>query len=346
MTGAIAWKLGLAHPWVAAALFSVFPLTLRYAAEARPYSQALFFSALATFLFLELAARPRATLAAAYAFVLAVMLYTQPLSILVAAAHCAWALFRRDWKPALYVSIATAAAGVSFLPWYLWAKSQWTETVVAHEFHFVFTAKTPLMLFRELAGAGYWGSALLLILCVCAAFHPRLSRSTLTLLASLIFLPIACGLIADAKFDYFIAIRQFLWVLPAVAILAALGIEKAGRAGVVLALALVLICGYNSAKYFSARQENFATAARALVREVQHGACLVVAPPHARPLYEFFAPELKQEPRDCRTTIAAVSPHSTEKDRSILFRTLANAGYSVARTQQTGGTTLLFLDRM
>ena len=37
-------ELGLEFPWLGAALFAAFPLTLRYATESRIYSQALFFS--------------------------------------------------------------------------------------------------------------------------------------------------------------------------------------------------------------------------------------------------------------------------------------------------------------
>ena len=50
--------------------------------------------------------------------------------------------------------------------------------------------------------------------------------------------PIAvlCG---DAAFGYFIAARQIIWVLPAVAILAAADIERYPRTGLALAALLV-----------------------------------------------------------------------------------------------------------
>ncbi|MSV35938.1 MAG: hypothetical protein EXQ47_10130 [Bryobacterales bacterium] len=47
----LAAELGFTRPWLSAAVFAAFPVTLRYATEARVYSQALFFSVLATLIY-------------------------------------------------------------------------------------------------------------------------------------------------------------------------------------------------------------------------------------------------------------------------------------------------------
>jgi uncharacterized membrane protein len=53
----LAREVGLSRPWLGA-VFAAFPLTLRYATESRVYSQALFFSVLATFLLVRLTKMP------------------------------------------------------------------------------------------------------------------------------------------------------------------------------------------------------------------------------------------------------------------------------------------------
>jgi hypothetical protein len=73
---------------------------------------------------------------------------------------------------------------------------------------------TPLMLFREFAGAGYFGSALLLLLCFAALKEGRMDKGgRLVLIVWIATVPIAvlCG---DAAFGYFIAARHMIWVLP------------------------------------------------------------------------------------------------------------------------------------
>ena len=46
------------------------------------------------------------------------------------------------------------------------------------------------------------------------------------LLILLIAAPVVLALAADGLFGYFVATRQILWVLPSVAVFAALGIER------------------------------------------------------------------------------------------------------------------------
>src|SRR5580704_4033225 len=51
-------QLGLKRGWVAGVIVGLFPLALRYSAESRVYSQALFLSVLATYIYIRLAKNP------------------------------------------------------------------------------------------------------------------------------------------------------------------------------------------------------------------------------------------------------------------------------------------------
>lgn len=343
--GVLAWQFGLAQPWLAAALFAILPLTLRYSAEARPYSQAIFLSIVLTVLFLGLAQRTGPARAGAYALGLALTLYTQPFAALVAGAHFLWALLYRKWKLAAWCGIAAVVAGAAFVPWFVWARPRWAASIAAKEWHFVFTARTPLMLFREFTGAGYVGSGILLVLGILAVTRARLDRRRLALVLLMIAVPLAGGLIADAAADYFLASRQFLWALPACAILAACELEKRSRAAVLCAVVLVIGCAYSSVKRFTAVEENWQAAAQALAAEVDRGACLSVAPPEARLLYAYFEPRLARDSGDCRTVVAAVAPHTSEKDRTALFQGLSSNGYTEQRTERVGGTSVLLWEK-
>src|SRR6185312_500057 len=147
-----------------------------------------------------------------YTLALIAAIYTQPYAIFIGFAHLAW---ERSRSAAIALGVAIAA----FFPWYVHASQIWTAGLASSDVHFAFSAKTPLMLFREAAGAGYWGSGLLVIFCVMAARHRKF-------LAYWIGIPVLLALLADAASGYFVAARQILWILPAVAVAAALGIER------------------------------------------------------------------------------------------------------------------------
>ena len=58
LVGLLARRLGIREPWMAAAVFAVLPISLRYATEARPYSQAIFLSVAGLFTGFRLAESP------------------------------------------------------------------------------------------------------------------------------------------------------------------------------------------------------------------------------------------------------------------------------------------------
>jgi hypothetical protein len=103
-------ELGLRRGWQAAVIFAAFPMTLRYATESGVYSQALFFSLLATLLQVRLAKRPAVALAGLYWLALTAAVYTQPYSLCVGLAHLLWSCIRRAGREALLSGSALALA--------------------------------------------------------------------------------------------------------------------------------------------------------------------------------------------------------------------------------------------
>ena len=317
-------QLGLSKPWLGAALFALFPLTLRYACESRIYSQALFFSTLATLLFLRLAQKPTILRTAAYCLALTAAIYTQPYAIFVAFAHITWA--KRKLKPIAGVTLAIAA----FAPWYVAARTIWSSGIAGAQLHFVLSAKTPLMLFREVAGAGYWGSGLLLILCALA----KANRFLLLLIA----VPVILALTADGLFGYFVATRQILWILPAIALLAAFAIDRKPRIALPIAILLAAVCIWQSIHYFTSPRENWQIAADALALETKKGGCLIVVPPQQQPSYEFFRPELSQAQCPAARTVVAFTPYATKEQRDTAASALIAQGYTRQQATEAGKT--------
>ena len=115
-------ELGLQRSWTGAVIFAAFPLTLRYATESRVYSQALFFSVLATLICVRLAVRPRWALARAYCLALTAAAYTQPYAASVGFAHVLWSVGWRNDRTAMLGGTALAVTFLAFVPWYLWSK--------------------------------------------------------------------------------------------------------------------------------------------------------------------------------------------------------------------------------
>jgi len=338
--GALARKLRAPSPLLAIILFAAFPQTLRYALEIRPYMPALLFSILLTILFLKLADRATLGLALAYALLVAATLYTLPFAAFVCGAHFLWAAIYKKWRATAYIAAASVAAVAAFVPWYLSARSAWHEEMTVRFIRFSINAKSPLLLFREVTGAGYWGMGVIVILCILGIARARMDRPTLTLLLLLIAVPFAAGLLADAVFGYFLAARQFLWILPALAILAASAWETRPRETTALALLAIAISGYKSARYFTQLEPDYEAAAKAIAQEVDRGACFRVVPDISKQLYVYFAPRIAMDSGNCSAVVAAVVPGFSDQDRDVLFNDLTRRGYTKLRTGEVGETAI------
>jgi hypothetical protein len=200
-------------------------------------------------------------------------------------------------------------------------------------------------LFREIAGAGYWGSGLLLIVCAIALTSRLPPPRTQLLLVLLIAVPLLGVLAADFIFNYFMATRQFIWVLPAVAILAASAANTHPRAGLTLATLFCAVGVLQSVKYFTAPHEDFQLAARAMASEATQGACVTVAPKELSRMYEFFEPQVSRDPCDSPRVVLAVTPYSTAEQRSAAVANLTSRGYKQEREALAGRSTLVFFRR-
>jgi 4-amino-4-deoxy-L-arabinose transferase-like glycosyltransferase len=312
-------ELGLRQAWLGAAIFGAFPLTLRYATESRVYSQALFFSVAASLIYLRLARRPGWRTGLIYWLTLVLAVYTQPFAAFAGLAHILWSAINRDRRAALFGVGALSMAILTFLPWYLWSKGQWQQGIALAGLHFTVSAKTPLMLFRELTGAGYWGSGLLLILCILGAAALRSSPLIARFLILCIVVPAVCGLCADAV--------QFIFLLPILAILATAGIERKSPLSLVLLISLGAVCVVQSVRYFTAPHEDWQMAADTLAIEVKRGGCLIVVPPDQARYYEFFQPQLREARCQAPRMVISATPYSTSKDRQAAIADLTTRGY-------------------
>jgi 4-amino-4-deoxy-L-arabinose transferase-like glycosyltransferase len=355
----LAREMGLRHAWLAAILFAAFPETLRYATESRIYSQALFFSIVATWLYLRLVKKPSWTLTAALALALIAAIYTNLYTIFVGPAMLIWSALCRDRNTAVRGGVALAAACAAFLPWYVWSKAAWISGITQEGFQFSFSAKTPLMIFREAAGAGYWGSGLLLILIAVALRAPRDGSHRRSLLALLILVPLLGTLGTDAAAGYFIAARQFIWILPAAAILAATALESPtlnnrpafGRRFLMLVtVALLGVCIRQTLVFFRAPHENWQAAADAIALKARDGACVEVAPVDSVRLYEFFRPEIGRaacsaDRRAADPVVLAITPVTAPEQREAAIARLKSSGYQQQSESDTGLSKILIFRR-
>ena len=298
---AVAWlarEIDLRWTSAALVLFMALPLQFRYALEGRPYSQIVFMGAAMTALLLRARREPGVRWTLAYALAVVLGFYTLPFLAFVPLAHLLWvclSLSGAERRGALVrVLAATVAGGLLYAPWYLHTNASWRAIIVANDWHFVFTAKTPLMLLRELAGGGYWISCPLVVAAALGLASRRMTHSTKVLLVCITVIPIAGALAADAVFDYFLAVRQMVFMLPGLVLLAVEGLrtlqDRYAPAGAIALAALLTVALMHDAKWLSQPRENWQTAA-VLLRS-SGGPCLVFVPEESVKYYRFFEPAL------------------------------------------------------
>lgn len=329
LTALLGAEFGVKRVWPAPALFAMFPLALRYACESRTYAPGLFFSALATLLFVRMGRSGGSRIAYCGAVLCAI--YSQPYAVSVAVGHLLWAWLEGDKARARWAAAAIGISVAAFAPWYWWTKAIWAQNIEGAGVRFSISIKTPLMLFREMAGAGYWGSGLLTVAMAMAA-----RKKGASLLVWAIVAPVALALGGDAVFGYFVATRQILWVLPAVAVLAALGMERLGKNGVAIAALLAVVCAWQSVRYFTGPHENWKIAADLLAADVNDGACLVVVPAEELRSYAYFRPELKGARCPAPTTIVAVTPYATARQREAAAAAVRAEGARMESSREAG----------
>jgi len=244
------WLARLLHiAWLPVALcYALLPISLRYAIEIRQYGPAMAFSIAATALLVWLDREPSPRRAVLYACVLTLGLYSHPYFAFVVIAHALWALRRTSAK---YALPACAASGLLFLPWFLIARVYWTQAVVQGHFQSAFTWKTPLMIPHELSGGGYLLTCSFLALAAYGYWRSPLSTSAKQLLLLCILVPLPLVMFANILFRYFFAIRQLVFIVPPLSILAAEGVRAfPKRLAATLSAVLVLFALYSDFRWF------------------------------------------------------------------------------------------------
>ncbi|WP_031497677.1 glycosyltransferase family 39 protein [Bryobacter aggregatus] len=343
-------ELRIRYPLLATSILLLLPLQFRYAIEARPYLQALFLSALASYLFLRILRSASLSWYFAYLLVLIAGLYSQPFTIFTACSHVAWLLlWCRNPKLLVQIGGAVLLALLSFLPWYLYASPMWQKVIQAEGFHLSVSAKIPLMILRELTGAGYLGALCLIGLAGYGLRQGamRLEFRRLLLVSSI--LPIFCVVSVDATFSYFLAIRQMSFILPPLVLLAAEGLSgilqsPRRKLGLALLGLLLLIFMIANVQWLRKPRENWALAAATMHQsQVEHAACTVAVPATTLPVYALFEASLLE--RACTpdrvpagNVVLATSPYASETDKKNVQPMLS--GKRVVSTHTTGMSTI------
>ena len=335
-------------------LFMIIPLQFRYAIEARPYSEALFFSLLATLAFLKLEAGPTARWACLSILATIAALYTQPYAILSICGAVFWTTVtsarERNWKRAAIGPACVLISLLAFLPWYIVQTPKWAAGIQEHGIpHFHWTFGLIEDLFKGISGDGFACSTALLFLCA-AAFFARTSGLGV-LLSTLLFS--VCGALAgDAFMNYFFASRQIIFALPGLAILAAVGFSALYRRNKIVALAALAILLVASVEKNVTMQidsqEDWRAAAATLTEIARSGRCIEVVPANSFALYGFFDPGLASKicPAAPEFGAALVSHlYTTAEELRSAESSWKARGFVARRSTAVGGTTITLEER-
>jgi uncharacterized membrane protein len=341
-------RVGLRRPLIAVVIFAALPLQLRYALEARPYSQALCLTIWSTVAFFALVDRPNVRRTLIYGLCIAAGLYTQPFSLFVGLAHflslCVERGGRRKRRVIALSGAAIVSALLAFLPWYLYARQLWRESIL---FDHAITIKAAELVLRELTGAGYAGTILVLI-CVLGGFLGGLSGTRDRIFWSLyLAVPIGCAVAADAGFGYFVAVRQMIFSLAPISIVAAFGFQKFAespkRVVQAISFAVMAVALAEDVHFFFRPRENWAAASEMLSKAAARGGCVDFVPKGSWKLYTFFKPELAGHqcelgPGAHPPNLAgvAVSPYEPESSHRAAEALLRQKGFGKIGTFSNG----------
>jgi hypothetical protein len=347
----LAQEVHLRRPLLAAMIYAIFPLQFRYAMIARPYTQAACWSVLATVVFLRLidsisSSDRRASLAwaALYSLLITAGLYTHAYTIFVPIAHLIWVAWDRPLstkdRSVVFVGGAIAVASLVFLPWFLKAHAAWQKIIgYGTSPYFANSAKGLVLLAHELTGAGYAGFALALIGAIWGLMLTFSKPWQRLFWILYILIPVLCVLVANALFGYFLAIRQFIFILVPFAVLIAAATEavnvKQVRWGLLAPGFLVVAMLYANVRMLAQPGEGWQAAAAMLHEQagLPH-TCTLFVPPDALPTFVFFEPQLEQTLCDpgnlsaSETVVVAIRSKGPVRFYSEKDQALEQAGFS------------------
>jgi len=346
----LARRLGMRYPLIAVAIFALVPLQFRYAMEARPYGPALAIAIWSTVVFLQLLDAPGFRRAELYGLLVAAGLFTQVYSIFIPVAHVVWLfLDRRDARALRYVVLPFALACACFLPWYFYGVPFWKAEIATYAIHPQFNFKEAQLIFKELVGMGYAGTIVMLIF---GALGLRsLSPGKRMLWVLLVAVPIIGAVTANLALGYFLAIRQVIYVLLPLSLLAALCIEELLRSGkpveVLLVAALAGLALFEDARLFTRPRENWEAAAALLAEESTGTNCVISVPSSSWELYQFFQPKLLQtscldNEQSYSSIVVAVSPYESQALLSATVQQFQSHGWMRIGERTFNGPRILY----
>jgi 4-amino-4-deoxy-L-arabinose transferase-like glycosyltransferase len=296
------------------------PILFRYSTEARPYSQGLFFSTLSTAVFLTWLTNPCKWKWFAYLLCNVAGIYSQPFSIFIPVAHAIYLLLFK--RARLFpVCSAIALTGAAYLPWFLLSQRALQHEAWLNQMFFSWRQVSPLVIIKEISGGGYVCSVSMLLLIAASlkkTLHPLLLCCTIV--------PAVLAIGADAKFNYFFAIRQLIFIVPPLLLLAVAAVDYLWqeRKTTVALLMSAYITGavVKDVNWQRDHKEDWAKAASAIEAKLQitHG-CVSFAPPRDAHAYYFFKPALRVHTCDSSphlvNELLAVSPYASASERHL-----------------------------
>ena len=286
---------------VGAAFWAVCPLGVRYSLEGRPYMQALLFAMGAVAAQLELERTGKVRWAVVLAACLSAAVYSQPFAVFAPLGFAAWNAWqaRRRLSYLVLTGLAYAAAGLSFLPWLMVAHAHWRHAIAVGHGGFAWTPSLFAVLFRECVGDGYPAAVPVTILAAAGgyAMARRPFRDPRLPVLSAVLAGVVLGLVADAKFNYFFATRQVIYMVPFLLLLAAEGVMFLWASGRYRAAAAVAAAVFIAAaitkdyRNLTDRKEDWSRLSAHLSAAVQ-GGCILLPAGDEPGVYAVFRPQL------------------------------------------------------
>ena len=273
----IARNIGLQVPIFPVVVFALWPLQFRYALEARPYALALCLGLWLTRAFLTKSHW------SIYLLLTIAMGFTHPYALVIPAVHLLWS-FLHDRPRAILPAAALALACLTLLPWYAHFSADWRAQSTEQQLALA-NPRAILVFLRELSGSGYIGTA---ILFAGVALGLRRPLEPKRFWIAWAVLPLVAVPLANIAFDYFFAIRQLIYILPALTLLFC---AASGRAGKTLLCGFLAASAYANIAWFQRPREDWSAASNAIATEVARGSCVQFVG-DAQKLFVFFHPEL------------------------------------------------------
>ena len=337
---------------MATVIFMALPAQFRYAMEARPYSEALCFGALSMLAFIHMNEKRTALRVCLHVAATIAALYTQPYAVLSSCGLNLWmaasGLRGRAWDRVMTAALSLILPLVFFLPWYFYAAHSWSTQLLVNNLpkpHWGLALAQDAV--KGISGGSLVCSAALIALATAALWKG--SKPGRAMLLSAVVFVIVGALTGDFAMDYFFAARQIIFAIPAISILAALGLwnlfDRHKTAALIAAGTLLLASLLKDVTYQLNSKEDWPAAAEALARAAADGYCLeTIGDIDEIDLYAVFVPDLKDKMCVSKAglqKVAMVSNSYTKaEDLRFAAHELGEAGFVGMRTVSVGGATI------